>query len=251
MAGTLVLVNGRLWSADGAGAGRDAIVVADGRISAVTRSADARNMAGPRAHVIDLKGRLAIPAFGDAHVHPVGGGLESLRCNLAGQRSRPEYLGIIAEYARALGPGDWVLGGGWSLEAFPGGIPSAADLEAVAPGRPVFLPNRDHHSAWVSQAALTRAGITRDTPDPSDGRIERDERGEPSGALHDGAMRLVSRVLPPPVAADLAAGLRAGQAHLHALGITLLAGRHRRRSPGTSASPTPTPPTVPPRPKAG
>ena len=220
MAGTLVLVNGRLWSADGAGAGCDAIVVADGRISAVTRSADARGMAGPRAHVIDLKGRLAIPAFGDAHVHPVGGGLESLRCNLAGQRSRPEYLGIIAEYARTLGPDDWVLGGGWSLEAFPGGIPSAADLEAVAPGRPVFLPNRDHHSAWVSQAALTRAGITRDTPDPSDGRIERDERGEPSGALHDGAMRLVSRVLPPPAAADLAAGLRAGQAHLHALGIT-------------------------------
>ena len=220
MAGTLVLVNGRLWSADGAGAGCDAIVVADGRISAVTRSADARGMAGPRAHVIDLKGRLVIPAFGDAHVHPVGGGLESLRCNLAGQRSRPEYLGIIAGYARTLGPDDWVLGGGWSLEAFPGGIPSAADLEAVAPGRPVFLPNRDHHSAWVSHAALARAGVTRDTPDPSDGRIERDERGEPSGALHDGAMRLVSRVLPPPAAADLAAGLRAGQAHLHALGIT-------------------------------
>ena len=154
MAGTLVLVNGRLWSADGAGAGCDAIVVADGRISAVTRSADARAMAGPRAHVIDLKGRLAIPAFGDAHVHPVGGGLDSLRCNLAGPRSRPEYLSMIAKYARTLGPDDWVLGGGWSLEAFPGGIPSAADLEAVAPGRPVFLPNRDHHSAWVSQAAL-------------------------------------------------------------------------------------------------
>ena len=170
--------------------------------------------------MIDLKGRLVIPAFGDAHVHPVGGGLESLRCTLAGQRSRPEYLGIVAEYARTLGPEDWVLGGGWSMEAFPGGIPSAADLEAVAAGRPVFLPNRSHHSAWVSSAALARAGITRDTPDPADGRIERDERGEPSGALHDGAMRLVSRVVPVPSAADLAAGLRAGQAHLHSLGVT-------------------------------
>ncbi len=96
MAGSLVLVNGRVWSPDGVGAGCDAIVVADGRIAAVTRSADAREMAGPRAHVIDLKGRLAIPAFGDAHVHPVGGGLESLRCNLVGQRSRPEYLDTIA-----------------------------------------------------------------------------------------------------------------------------------------------------------
>jgi predicted amidohydrolase YtcJ len=220
MAGTLVLMNGRLWSPDGAGAGCDAIVVADGRISAVTGSADARDMAGPRAHVVDLKGRLAIPAFGDAHVHPVGGGLESLRCNLVGKRTRPEYLGIIAEYARALEPDDWVLGGGWSMEAFPGGIPAGADLETVAAGRPVFLPNRDHHSAWVSPAALARAGITRDTPDPGDGRIERDERGEPSGALHDGAMRLVSRVVPPPPAAGVAAGLRAGQAHLHALGVT-------------------------------
>ena len=220
MAGSLVLVNGRVWSPDGAGAGCDAIVVSDGRIAALTRSAEARELAGPRAHVIDLRGRLAIPAFGDAHVHPVGGGLESLRCNLVGQRSRPGYLAIIAEYARALGPDEWVLGGGWSMEAFPGGVPSAADLEAVAAGRPVFLPNRDHHSAWVSPAALARAGITRDTPDPSDGRIERDERGEPSGALHDWAMRLASRVVPAPSAADLAAGLRAGQAHLHALGVT-------------------------------
>ncbi len=136
------------------------------------------------------------------------------------------------------------------MEAFPGGVPSAADLEPVAAGRPVFLPNRDHHSAWVSPAALARAGITRDTPDPADGRIERDERGEPSGALHDGAMRLVSRVVPPPSAADLAAGLRAGQAHLHARASRTgrMPSSVRRR---TSASPTPTAPTVRPRPKAG
>ena len=75
----------------------------------------------------------------------------------------------------------------------------AADLVAAAGGRPVFLPNRDHHSAWVSPAALARAGITRDTADPADGRIERDERGEPSGALHDGAMRLAARVVPAAV----------------------------------------------------
>ena len=220
MAASLVLLNGRLWSPDGVGAGRDAIVVGDGRIAAVTSSAEARAMAGPATRVIDLKGRLAIPAFGDAHVHPVGGGLESLRCNLAGARDRTGYLGIIAEYARGLGPDEWVLGGGWSMEAFPGGVPAAADLVAAAGGRPVFLPNRDHHSAWVSPAALARAGITRETADPADGRIERDERGEPTGALHDGAMRLAARIVPAPSAADLAAGLRAGLRHLHTLGIT-------------------------------
>ncbi len=220
MAASLVLLNGRLWSPEGVGAGYDAIVVGDGRIAAVTSSTEARAMAGAATRVIDLKGRLAIPAFGDAHVHPVSGGLESLRCNLVGTRDRAGYLGIIADYARGLGPDEWVLGGGWSMEAFPGGVPAAADLVAAAGGRPVFLPNRDHHSAWVSPAALARAGITRDTADPADGRIERDERGEPTGALHDGAMRLAARVVPAPSAADLAAGLRSGLRHLHTLGIT-------------------------------
>jgi hypothetical protein len=216
----LVLINARLWSPDGAGAGCDAIVAEGGRITALTGTAQARAQARPGTRVIDLGGRLAIPAFGDAHVHPVGGGLESLRCDLTGPRSRGRYLTLIGDCAQALGPEEWVLGGGWSMEAFPGGVPSGADLIEVAGGRPVFLPNRDHHSAWVSPAALARAGITRDTPDPADGRIERDTSGEPSGALHDGAMRLVSWLIPAPAPGELAAGLRAGQRHLHALGIT-------------------------------
>ena len=220
MAASLVLLNGRVWSPDGAGAGQDAIVVADGRITAVTSSARARELARPGTRIIDLKGRLAPPAFGDAHVHPVGGGLESLRCNLVGSAPARSISTSSPGMPAHWEPGGWVLGGGWCLEAFPAGVPSAADLEAVAGGRPVFLPNRDHHSAWVSRAALARAGVTGDTADPADGRIERDERGEPTGALHDGAMRLVARVVPAPSAADLAAGLRAGLRHLHALGIT-------------------------------
>jgi hypothetical protein len=220
MAASLVLANGRLWSPDGAASGCDAVVIADGRIAAVTGSAEAREMVGRATRVIDLRGRLAIPAFGDAHLHPVAAGLESLRCNLLGIRSRSGYLEVITRYARNLGADSWVLGGGWAMEAFPGGIPAAADLDAAAAGRPVFLPNRDHHSAWVSSAALAMAGITSDTADPGDGRIERDDRGEPSGALHEGAMSLVSRIIPPPPAADLTAGLRAALRHLHALGIT-------------------------------
>jgi predicted amidohydrolase YtcJ len=220
MTASLVLLNARLWSPDGVGAGCDAIVADGARITALTTTAQARAAAGPRTRVVDLGGRLAIPAFGDAHVHPVGGGLESLRCDLTGPRSRDRYLDVIAACARALGPDEWVLGGGWSMEAFPGGVPSGADLTAAASGRPVFLPNRDHHSAWVSPSALARAGLSRDTPDPADGRIERDPGGEPLGVLHDGAMRLVSRLIPPPSADELAAGLRAGQRHLHSLGIT-------------------------------
>src|SRR5215831_11544808 len=144
----------------------------------------------------------------------------SLRCNLLGLRSRQDCLDAVAAYSKTLPRNAWVLGGGWSLSSFPGGTPTAADLDAVTGGRPAFLPNRDHHSAWVNTAALSVAGVTDRTPDPADGRIERDYAGFPTGALHDGAMRLVADYVPPPSAAELTAALLAAQEHLHSLGIT-------------------------------
>ncbi len=197
-----------------------ALAVRDGVIQALGTDDEMRELTGRRTRVIDLRGRLALPAFGDAHVHAVSGGLESLRCNLLGLRTRHECRQTVADYSSALPPGAWVLGGGWTMSAFPGGLPTAADLDAVTGGRPAFLPNRDHHSAWVNTAALKRAGIDAGTPDPVDGRIERDESGQPTGTVHDGAMRLVAARVPPTSDAELLAGLLAGQTHLHSLGIT-------------------------------
>jgi predicted amidohydrolase YtcJ len=197
-----------------------ALAARGGVIQALGTDDDIKDLAGPGTRVVDLRGRLALPAFGDAHVHPVAGGLESLRCNLLGLRTRPEYLEVIAAYCAALPHDAWVLGGGWTMAAFPGGTPVAADLDAVTAGRPAFLPNRDHHSAWVNTAALRIAGVGADTPDPQDGRIERDETGRPAGTLHDGAMRLVAAHVPPASAAELTEGLLAAQAYLHSLGIT-------------------------------
>ena len=99
----------------------------------------------------------------------MAGGLESLRCNLLGLKTRQEYLAAIAAYCATLPPSAWVLGGGWSMPAFPGGTPTAADLDAVTGGRPAFIPNRDHHSAWVNSAAMAIADVTVSTPDPADG----------------------------------------------------------------------------------
>ena len=111
MTASLVLINARLWSPDGVGAGCDAIVAEGGRITALTTGARARAQVGPGTRVIDLGGRLAIPAFGDAHVHPVGGGLESLRCDLTGPRdralpaSRPQALAGGARGGGGRSPG--------------------------------------------------------------------------------------------------------------------------------------------------
>jgi len=214
----LVLTGGKVRTPVHPSGFAPALAVRDGLIQAVGTDEEIRPLAGRGTRVVDLRGRLVLPAFGDAHVHAVSGGLESLRCNLLGLRTRQDTLAAVAAYCSGLPAGAWVLGGGWAMEAFPGGLPTAADLDAVTGGRPAFLPNYPHHSAWVNTAALERAGIDAGTPDPPDGRIERDQAGRPAGTLHDGAMRLVR--VPAPSAAELRAGLLAAQAHLHSLGIT-------------------------------
>jgi predicted amidohydrolase YtcJ len=170
--------------------------------------------------IVDLQGGLLAPGFVDAHVHPIQGGLERLRCDLSELGTREEYLAAIRQYADTHPDVEWILGGGWAMPAFPGGTPTAADLDTVVPDRPVFLPNRDHHGAWVNSRALEIAGIDRHTPDPPDGRIERDADGRPSGTLHEGATALVSRHLPRTTGEDYYAALMAGQAFLHSVGVT-------------------------------
>ncbi|MGH3292437.1 MAG: amidohydrolase, partial [Trebonia sp.] len=168
----------------------------------------------------DLAGRLLVAGFQDAHVHAVFGGLELGRCDLSALTSADQYLRAVGDYARAHPGHPWITGGGWLLESFPGGLPTAAALDAVVNDRPVFLPNRDHHGAWVNSRALELAGITRDTQDPADGRIERDHDGVPTGMLQEGAMSLVESLLPAVSADEFDAAFDRAQARLHALGIT-------------------------------
>ncbi len=126
----------------------------------------------------------------------------------------------MKEYAAANPDRPWVLGGGWAIPAFGPTGPLAADLDAVVPDRPVFLPNRDHHGAWVNTLALRLAGIDERTPDPADGRIERDETGAPSGTLHEGAMELVEQRIPAITDAEYDVALQLAQGYLHSLGVT-------------------------------
>jgi predicted amidohydrolase YtcJ len=216
----LVFVGGKIRTSAHPSGFVEALAVRNGLIHALGTDDEIRELTGRRTRVVDLRGRLALPAFGDAHVHAVAGGLESLRCNLVGLRTRHECLAAVSDYCSALPERAWVLGGGWTMSAFPGGLPTAADLDTVTQRRAAFLPNRDHHSGWVNTAALALAGIDESTPDPVDGRIERDHAGRATGVLHDGAMRLVATHVPPPDPAELVAGLLAGQTHLHSLGIT-------------------------------
>lgn len=209
---------GRVFLADATRARASAVAVTGGRIVAV--GADAAELIGPATEVVDLEGRLLVPGFQDAHVHPLWGGLDMLRCDLSELATEEAYLDRIREYAAAHPDDEWLLGGGWGMSAFPGGTPTAAALDRAVADRPAFLPNRDGHGAWVNSRALDLAGITKDTPDPHDGRIERDADGNPSGTLHEGAMGLVNRLLPDEPPARLREGLAAGQRYLHSFGVT-------------------------------
>lgn len=195
-----------------------AAALAGDRIVALVDDPD--DWSRPGVDIVDLQDAWVLPGLQDAHVHPAAGGLEMNRCNLAGRRTAAEYFTVIADYAAAHPDAMWILGGGWYLEAFDHGVPTASALDAVVADRPVFLPNRDHHSAWVNSAALRLAGIDERTPDPSDGRIERDATGAPSGALHEGAMDLVARLIPATTQADIEQALLTAQGYLHSLGIT-------------------------------
>jgi predicted amidohydrolase YtcJ len=218
-----VFRNGALFDGHRYRGALSAVVVDGSSIVAVRTHADGlepRGRTGPDVRVVDLAGGLLAPGFVDAHVHPIQGGLERLRCDLSQLSTREEYLAAIAGYAAAHPDATWVVGGGWAMPAFPGGTPTAADLDLLVPDRPVFLPNRDHHGAWVNSRALELAGVDRHTPDPPDGRIERDADGRPSGTLHEGATALVARHLPRTTGADYHAALLAGQDYLHSLGVT-------------------------------
>lgn len=220
VAADLVLTGGRIFTADAARTWAEAVAVRGGRIVAVGDERDVKPLVGASTRVIELRGRTVTPGFGDAHVHPPSAGLARITCELHGRRGLDEYLEAVAEYAAANPDTEWITGGGWSLADFPGGLPRREDLDRVCPDRPVFLPNCDGHDAWVNSAALARAGITAATPDPQDGRIARDADGTPMGTLHEGAMALVERLVPPPTADDLRRATLESQRYLHSLGIT-------------------------------
>src|SRR6266511_3776549 len=198
----------------------EAVAVRGGRITAVGSASDLATTAGATTRVVELEGRTILSGFQDAHVHPPHGGLLAIECNLHEAKTAEECLDAIARYAAEHPEREWIAGSGWSMDSFPGGTPDKESLDAIVPDRPVFVTNRDGHGAWVNSRALELASIDSSPADPPDGRIERGPGGEPSGTLHEGAMRAVQELVPATTAAEWEQAILNAQAQLHALGIT-------------------------------
>lgn len=205
-------------------------VGADGRVLAIGRLAALQAQAGD-ARRVDAGGRVLMPGLIDAHGHLLALGEARRSLQLRDTADLPAALAAVRAYAAARPQAAWLTGGGWNQAAWKlGRFPTAAELDTAEAGRPVYLSRVDGHAGWANSRALQLAGITRDTPDPAGGRIERDAQGEPTGVLVDGATALVERLVPANDPAELAANLEAAEAELLSLGITTM------HDAGTSAA---------------
>jgi predicted amidohydrolase YtcJ len=218
----LILADAAVWCGDAARRWATAVAVRGDRIIGVGTDDDVRPFRGPSTEVVSLPGRMIVPGFQDAHIHPAYAGRNLLHVNLDDLSTRGEYLDRIAAYAAANPDVPWIYGGGWSNPVFAETDgPRREDLDAIVPDRPAFLMNNDVHGAWVNSRALEVAGITAATPDPWDGYYVRDPDGTPTGTLQEGAAYTMLRgVVARPDLDMWKACIRRALTELHAHGIT-------------------------------
>jgi predicted amidohydrolase YtcJ len=176
----------------------EAVGITGGRVAFAGSAVDLETRADPFTRRYELDpDEVAIPGLTDSHLHLAEGGIAREKVDLSQVMALPDALAAVRAGADGLPDADaWVEGHGWDADRF-GQWPTAEDLESVVPGRRVAIWAHDHHSLWVSHAALAAAAIDRSTPDPDGGLIRHDDQGAPSGVLHESAARLVTSHLPP------------------------------------------------------
>lgn len=198
----------------------NAMAVHEGKIVAIGDSADLKDLYA-YAQVYDMQGKTVLPGLIDAHGHVMGLGYRAMQVNLEGTRSVGDALQRVQDWAAANPQADWVIGRGWNQVLWTENrFPTAAELDSISDGRPIYLTRVDGHAAWANSVAMSRAGISRETPDPAGGLIIKDRRGNPTGVLIDGAMDLVDAVIPEADDVQQRMALEKALEELRSLGIT-------------------------------
>ena len=216
----LVILNGRVYRADGSGGFGEAVAVAGNKILKVGTNREIKRLATRGTRTIDAHGGTVLPGFNDAHLHLVSGGLGLQQATLLDATTLPQVEETIRAFAAAHPDRPWVLGRGWYYGPFPGGLPTRQQLDAIVPDRPAYMRCYDGHTGWANSRALALAGITRETPDPPGGIVVKDRTGEPTGVLKEAAQELMAKVLPPWTRDDRLQAVRDAIALAHRFGIT-------------------------------
>lgn len=217
----LVFRNGDVYTVDAARRWVSAVAITGNEIVYVGGEQGVDVHIDPDTKVVDLQGRMLLPGFHDSHLHPLSGGTSLGSLGLDGIYDREEVFHKIKAYADANPDLEWIVGGGWIEAPFlPGGVPDRHMLDRLVPDRPALLHNASHHQTWANSKALEIAGITADTDDPVNGRIDREPSGEPSGSLHEAASRLVSIHIPAETAESRQLDLQRAVNAMASFGIT-------------------------------
>lgn len=216
---TLILFNGKVFTANDKNEFAEAVAVEGDRIVAIGTTKEIRSRYQSTKE-IDLQGKLVTPGFNDAHIHFIGGGLALMRVDLNGAKTLAEAKQRIAAKIKELPAGSWITGRGWDHTLWGGAWPTRQDLDEVAPNNPVFVQRVDGHVSWANTLALQKAGVTKSTQAPDGGEILRDDREEPTGILKETAMGLVGRVVPQPTQAETMQAVELALAEARRYGIT-------------------------------
>lgn len=221
MTADLVIINGTVRTMDTADTAAQAVAILGNRIIAIGSTAEIKSLAGPHTKVINAAGRLVLPGFNDAHVHFLMGGFQLSQVDLRNAKSPQEFTTRLQQFAQKVPAGQWILGGEWDHEWWPGApLPVKEWIDAVTPKHPVFLQRLDGHMALANSCALKLANVNRSTPELPAGKIVRDKDGEPTGVLKDAAMDYVSRIIPKPGFNEKLAAAKAATDYAASLGVT-------------------------------
>ncbi|HEV7364926.1 MAG TPA: amidohydrolase [Gemmatimonadales bacterium] len=220
-----LVIYGRVWTGDSSRPWARAVAISGSKIAQVGDSATVARMIGPATKVLgDGKG-MVVPGFMDGHVHLLSAGFQLARIQLRDVNTPREFILRLKQHAATLKPGEWITGGDWDHERWPGApLPERSWIDSVTPNNPVFVNRVDGHMSLANSAALRLAHVSRMTSDVPGGTIVRDPRtGEPTGALKDNARDLVERVRPIPSPAQSDSALARAMRWAAARGVTSVA----------------------------
>lgn len=218
----ILIHNAKIYTMDSGFSTADAMLFdSSGRIHNVGGEQDMLD-AFPNVRHIDLDGKTVIPGLIDSHAHLYGLALSLSQAQLRDTVSKEEIIRKLREHERNLSEGDWLLGRGWDQNDWPvKEFPNRRDLDSAFPERPVWLRRIDGHAAWANSAALAMAdrNLSGDWQ-PQGGFIHRDDDGQASGVLVDGAMELVQKIVPETSPELLQASLDLALQQMVSMGLT-------------------------------
>lgn len=215
----LIYINAKIWTGDSANPRATAIAIKDSTILFV--GLDYQPYQGNQTRIIDLNGSMVVPGFIDNHTHFLDGGVKLASVDCRPAKSREEFISILKQYISSVTGSRWIKGGDWDHEAWGGELPRKEWIDSVSGQHPVFIDRYDGHMGLANSAALTLAGINKNTPNPSGGVIVKDPRtGEPTGVLKDEAKELIYKVMPPLSEVELDEALQRATLHALSHGLT-------------------------------